>query len=440
MANRTVNLYLNTELNKVSVMGGGSSGSRRTMTDGDVLTVIHSITSGNTGTITVSTFSASYWTSTANLSLAYNTSGTRTVKTSPTLGTINLTCASSGLTSGTIFLEIISSVDLDPDQFNLGSDLNPVKSGEFQYLAPFTVSGISTSVTASAATSGDLSGVAYTELSVNGGTYAASVTVSNGSIVETRVWPSTTYADQITSTVTIGTTTDSVNITTEPDPAANIGEGSAIPFAHATGSVPLGDVISFFSGASISGVYAAPTDMGSYYRGGTNVPDITANNTIPLSGTITLNDFRNAQNVLYFVSKPTSKSDNLNTISAGGQLVVAWYAFDTSWGNPADWQMGYGPYIKWACEYQYSLTVTTLTVNAGTVTTAAQLTAATPTTWTAASGWGTAGQVGFGVEMYVSQNSEVRCSGYVTMQVRHPQNTGYTLSVNVPFVLNAFGP
>lgn len=215
---------------------------------------------------------------------------------------------------------------------------------------------------------------------------------------------------------------------------------SLIPFNHATGALPFSEIISFFAGAPVSYIYTPPTDLGSFYRGGTTVPNITQNNAIPTSGAIAFSNFRNAYTNMYFVDTPDSKTGIKNTIPSGGQVVVAWYAFDTPWGTPADWQMGYSPYIKWAAEYQYSLTITSFVVNAGGYTVYPRLTAATPTTWTAASGWSTAGQVGFGVEMYVNQNSEIFCQGYVTMQVRHPQNTGYTLSVNVPFVLNAFGP
>lgn len=371
---------------------------------------------------------------TNNTAITRTSNGT-TARTAGALGTDSVSWQGSVggyLRTGTVSFTVINAQVID-----LGQDLVYVRRYEYQELQGFTVASAGTVTTS---VSGDASGQATCQVSVNGGAWTTSASVSVGNTVQVRVYPSTTYSDQITVTVSLAGTSDSCNVTTEPDPSVNIGEGSVINFGHATGAIPFGDVIYFFAGANISGVYTAPNSFSNYYRGGSYVPNITGNSGIPTSSTISLSQFRNAQTVLYFVRKPATKGATRNTISSGGQVVVAWYAFDTPWGNPADWEMGYGAYMKWATEYQYSLTVTSFVVNAGGYTVYPRLTAATPTTWTAASGWSTAGQVGFGVEMYVNQNSEIFAEGYITMQVRHPNNTSNTLSHNVYWSLRCFGP
>ena len=435
MANHNVNISTTTEIPYITVVPASLTASQN-----DTVTFINSAYSSYSCSIEL--FDAGEWTNTATVNVSIGGSVVKTVSATATgSDALNLFHYHGGTKRNKAFtVTFAAAVDdtLDSITGQLGSDVTGYATSTVWYSGSnvATVSGIS-GTTASATLSGTMSNK---QLRVNGGFWVTSATVSNGNTIEVQ---GTTGASEGTGYTIILTLTsgnavsDTVTVTTASEP---VGGTSLIPFNHATGSLPFSDIISFFAGATVSGIYTPPTDLGSFYRGGTTVPNITENNAIPTSGTIAFSNFRNAYTNMYFVDTPNSKSGIRNTISSGGQVVVAWYAFDTPWGTPADWQMGYSTYIKWAAEYQYSLTITSFVVNAGGYTVYPRLTAATPTTWTAASGWGTAGQVGFGVEMYVNQNSEIFCQGYVTMQVRHPQNTGYTLSVNVPFVLNAFGP
>lgn len=433
MANHNVNISTTTEIPYITVVPASLTASPN-----DTVTFINSASSSYS--CNVQLFDTGEWTNTATVNVPIGGSVVKTVSATATgSDALNLVHYHGGTARNKAFtVTFAAAVDdtLDSITGQLGSDVTGYATSTVWYSGSnvATVSGIS-GTTASATLSGTMSNK---QLRVNGGSWVTSATVSNGNNIEVQGTTGTGEGTGYTVILTLtsgNAVSDTVTVTTASAP---VGGTSLIPFSHATGALPASDIISFFAGNNISGVYTRPTNIGSYYKGGTNVPNITQNTTIPTSSTIAFSNFRNAYTTMYFVDTPNSKSGIRNTVTAGGQVVVAWYAFSTAWGTPADWQMGYSPYIKWAAEYQYSITVTSLVINVGTVTTQPRLTLTTPTTWTSASSG--AGQVGFGAEMYVSQNSEVFCQGYVTMQVRHPQNTGYTLSVNVPFVLNAFGP
>ena len=224
-----------------------------------------------------------------------------------------------------------------------------------------------------------------------------------------------------------------------------------IPFGHGSGAISMQDLIDFFGGAPNATIpYYPPNNLGSFYKGGAVVPNIAQNAAIPTSGAISLSNFRNAYTDLYFVRTPATKQINKNTITTGGQVVAAWYLFDGMWGNPADWEMGYGANMKYACQYQYTLTITSYNVFAGGVYIYPRLTAATPspvgyssglkTGFVDATSWTEAGNLGFGVEMFVYQNTEAYVTGYITMSVRHPLALSTVITTNVNFTFNVFGP
>ena len=64
---------------------------------------------------------------------------------------------------------------------------------------------------------------------------------------------------------------------------------------QASGTIKLSEIAAEFD-------VTAPYDLSDFYRGGANVPNITANNNVPLSGTIQLTDFYSAQKALSVVS------------------------------------------------------------------------------------------------------------------------------------------
>jgi len=100
-----------------------------------------------------------------------------------------------------------------------------------------------------------------------------------------------------------------------------------------TGSAPIsfvGDIVAEFNSGG-----AAPHNLTDYYRGGTFVPDITANNTIPTSGSISLTDFYSTTNTV------------LPDINVSGSNFTSVYMTARGYSNPGSGSSGYnGTYFN----------------------------------------------------------------------------------------------
>jgi len=64
------------------------------------------------------------------------------------------------------------------------------------------------------------------------------------------------------------------------------------------GAISLLDIQNEFGGSN-------PINISEYYRGGTYVPNISANSSIPTGGTISFNDFYGGTNTSLFISPPS---------------------------------------------------------------------------------------------------------------------------------------
>lgn len=431
MANRSVTVFGDAELGFITVIGGGTSSNRLTMEAGDVLTVTHSLASSiYSGSITVSTFSSGIWTSATNMSLTRGSSDTRTVKTDPTVTAITLACSASGYTSGYIYLNIVSSIDTTPDQFNIGADITGANPAQEYLIGNFTVSGINTGVTMSC------SGTANTQTRIGtGGTKSSSdKTVYNGSVVYVFGTSSSSYNTGVTATVTIGGVSDSATITTAADPSS----GTRIPIGITSGAISLDNVRKLFGPADYLGNYGTAA-MSNYYFGGTYVPNIstgTPNNSgIPSSGTIDLTDFYGCCTTIYYSTAPSNKSLNLNTTQTAQTGSIY---FNTQ----SDWTMGYGPDMKYLVEYQVTHEVTNFSETINGVTSYEMLYAGTTYDLDANrtafnTGWGN-GYIT--LTLSVPRLSEAFITGKITLTARHKQYTGYTTSVVFYYQFNVFGP
>ena len=201
-----------------------------------------------------------------------------------------------------------------------------------------------------------------------------------------------------------------------------------IPFGHASGAIPLSDIRDFFGGNTIAGVWTPPSDMGSFYKGGSYVPNISQNSAIATSGALSLGSFRSAYTSLEFQSVAGNKSGMKLTNGVGNHtLTLAWYSFNYS-GSGADWVLGYGDGMNFATEYYF-----TRTENTGSgLTTGASLTSTTPTAWTAAG----ASFVGFGITATVPRYTEAFMNGNINMYVRHPNSPSSVLTDTIGYTLN----
>lgn len=427
MASRSVTVWGDSELSTIFVQNGGTSGNRLVMEAGDTLTVYHASYSSISSNIAVTGFSTAQWTSATQMSIPRNSVNNRTVKTSPTAASINLTVSFSGYTSGTIYLSIVDSADTTPDSFTFNS-IAVANPGATYELGSFLVTGINVGVTMTA------SGTATTKTKIGvGGTYTTlNKTVYNNNRVYVQGTAPTQYGTSTTATVTIGGVSHTATITTPTAPV-----GTKIPIGVSSGAISLDDVRKLFGPSSAPGVYGTAS-MSNYYRNGTYVPNITTgtpnNNNIPTSGTIDLADFYDSCTTLFFDDDPTNKTLNLSTVGQGNSGNLAWYP-------NTDWTMGFGPDMAFLVEYQIfheviigeiigSLTSVTLTANGTNYDLLASQADIT-------TGWGTGS---IGVTVSAPQNCEAFVVGTITLTARHRVYTSYTRSIEFQYNVSVYGP
>ncbi|MGB2376146.1 MAG: hypothetical protein ACPH55_00510 [Luminiphilus sp.] len=434
MANQTVSCFADAETGDVFVTGGGQSNNRLVMGEGDVLTVTHSLASPqSTGTLSVGAFSTNQWTSGGTMSLYRGTSGTRTVKTSPTVTTLNIPCSISGYNDGTIYISIVSSVDTTPDnfggQFSGVTDANP--SQEY-LLGTIGVTGINTSVTCS------VSGTANTQsrLGSTGTKSASAKTVSNGDSITIWGTASSSYNSNTTATVTIGTLTISKTISTMVDPST----GTRIPFPVSSGTISLDDVRKFFGPAT------AAASLGNYYFGGSYVPNISSgtpnNNGVPTSGTIDLTDFYDSCTTLYFSTAPTNKGGFADNTTSAQTITL-------NWNKSSDWELGYGPDMEDGVDYRithettqiggnFSSGMTEYEISFGGVT--RDLTVAANRSSHTFAYYNGSGTVFINLTASSTAYTEFEMFGEITLEARHKQSTSYTTSATFTYYLFFYGP
>jgi hypothetical protein len=402
------------------------------MTEGDVLTISH-LNIGANVTITTGTFSSQIWTSTANITTTKGTSDTRTVKVgtidSPTL---NLTCSSSGYTSGTIYLNILSANDTLPDAFSF-TDLTNVERSSYYYEA-VQINGISTAVTSR------VSGMSQ-RLDPADAWTTSDLTVNDGDVVYVRLESSSSYSTNANGTLQVGDLTGTLNtdyrqdtftVTTKiaPDTSTRISIGRSSGVA-----IDLDRVRRLVGPKNTSNQFEAAA-MGNYYRGGTYYPDLTAgspnNSAIPASGTISMDDFYDSCTYIQFLTMTGSKATATLATSSGGEATVSYV------GN-TDWTLGYGPSMTAICEYRYrydfvydldeGASQIKLYLNTGS---AVDITAYLASNYTTA--WeSTFGNIEFTLE--IGNLATYTLGGKLTVEARHPFDTSQTISASSYFDL-----
>lgn len=406
MANRSVTVYV--EQNQVLTIGGGTSGSRLTMEDGDVLTVTHNAFLSVGGAITVSGFTTGVWTSSLSMTLAEGASQTRTVKAGATLGAINLTCSETGSSNGTIFIEIIGA-DTTPDAFSIGPDLTANPS-EIVYFNSVTVTGID-SPTSASITNGE---IAFQSGTTAERTFATSKTVNNNDVLLVRSTAPVDYSQSKTVTLNIGGVTDAAVLSTSADPAS----GETLSLGIVSGEIDMDSILDLFMGQNQPfWGYTRPSSMSNLYRGGSYVPNITANNSIPASGTISLSNFYSCQTSFYLVTAPPSKSVFIDTSTGSGSYTGTLY-----WELGTDFELGYGVGQKYNSEKYY-----VVTQNIGSVSVSAGATY-------------NIGNNSVSLSKTVSGNVEEFNSGTITVYIRSLIDTSKVITRSFNYAINFFGP
>jgi hypothetical protein len=418
---------------------------------------------GSGTTITVAGFNGSYWTSTSNVtSTNTNDSTVKTVKDSPSFGSFSLTVSASTAADKTIYVEVVNSVQSTPDSFtgDLGADVTiapsvSIGSGSesWAYFAPVTITGINTTITATA--SDDELGANLPQVAFQSGNSAdrtfetSKDNVVNNDVLVTRIAAPEDYSDNVAFTLTVGGMTDTANVITPNDPET----GAEVAFGVTSGEISMLDLINFFGGQSQSywdWTFAdgtRPNSMSDFYRSGSFVPNITANQTcgtggtgIPTSGQIQLDDFYSCKTSFYFASLPRSKIISVDTSTGVGWPIGA----EDSQGNPTytitllwttdpdaiggtDFAIGFGDGMRYNSEYKYS--VSHSTNNPSTVT------------FAGASSYGIS-NFSCAVSATVTGTVEEWNQGTITIYARKygSNNPSIEKTATMSYALNFFGP
>jgi len=403
----TINVTVYQESNAVRVIGGGSSGSRINIEAGDTLSIAHNAFLSGGGNITVSGFSTNQFTSASNLVLAEGATGTRVIKSSPTLANVNINCAESGSSNGTIFLAV-TGADNTPNAFSLGVNriANP---SEQTYFDAVTITGIDVAVTASASNGQ----VALQSGTSAERTFGSSKTITNNDIVLTRATAPSGYSQSKTITLSVGNTSDAATLSTPSNPAT----GTQINLGISSGTISMDNMLDLFMGQSQSfWNYTRASDMGSLYKGGSYVPNISANSSIPTSGTIDFSDYYGCATTFYVSTLPPNKATFRDTNA--NQLTGNLY-----WELGVDWDIGFGVGQRYNTEVYYAVTqsVGSVSVNGGS------------------SGY-SINNKSISLTKTVNANTESFNAGIITIYYRSLVNTNVTGTITMNYAINFFGP
>lgn len=230
--------------------------------------------------------------------------------------------------------------DSVPNQFDLGANVTNATVGSYVYRS-FTLTGINVPVAVYADNSN-------TGVSLTGSSYGSVVTANNNDVIYVRGAAPSSYSTANTISVSCNGVSDTFTITTE----AQVVNGVAIPLGISSGAIDLNTLRNFFGeptwGSSVIG-------MSDLYKGGNLVPSVSANASIPTSGTIDLADFYGAQTYLEIEKNPPLKS--VNIFSGGSGTAVLTWNMATDPNSQSDIDVGYKA-LKSVCEYRWVIDVT----------------------------------------------------------------------------------
>ena len=413
MAAYYVSISGDSELGEIQVTNGGTSGSPLELERGDTLTVTHSSLSNISGSIPVGSWSAAVWTSTSTAYVARGSSVTRTVKSDATIGAADtITCTQTGYTTGNVFVEVVSAAppvsNSKPNSFGVASVTDALRNA--------TVNFQSVSVTGnSASATSRVTGGVKQRKSPTGTFTTSDITVSAGDTVYLQATASNLYSTTSNFTLRIGDLsgsngenydyeTASFSVSTISDP----GVGQTLTFPISSGTISMEDIIEFFDFPPVVGSLGVQPaeDLGSYYKGGSYVPNVAANSSIPTSGQIQLDDFYGCE-TRWYLSAPAAVSLDQNTLSGQSSYTLS-FTIDN-----ADFGGGYGPNVGRNSQIRNQSIVEVWSNNASTLSVTGG-----SSTYTS--------NFSMTVSMTTSANSEREFYGYIPLDGRSVVNNSIT--------------
>lgn len=364
-------------------------------------------------------FDAGYWTdNSASPTLAPGATLTRTTNVNASVGSgyleeIAVQASGSPTVWGSLWIRIVDDQDGIPDPFDVGSNVTGVAPSSRIAGVPFVLTGLTTTTTATCSAGSDFV--------VNGGLLTTSATVKNGDRLQLYVTSASAWDTAVTGTLTIGGVSDSMVVTTVAQPSQN----QLIPFPKSVLPISLNDVINFFGGNSFE--YPPKKNLRAYFKDGEYVPNINANLGIPSSGNLALSSFLGSATALMFSQYPKSQNISGSTLSGSKTLALTW---SVGIAGATGFDVGYGPGMKGAVEYRY-----TLQENSGNLLSTGVIFSSmtgSPTAWNSANSSVSLSQT--------HSNAEHRYRGTLIIEIRSKFYPGVVVSATVHYTLNFYGP
>lgn len=380
---------------------------RVTIVPGDTVSIRRS--GGTSATVTV-IYPAGVFTDSNSTTHSNSTYQVKTVRSSPALGNSSAGASSPGYSGASILFNVESGADTTPDAFNLGSNRTNANPGTEYQALEFEVTGITVP----------------TNISITNGSFSvqyqpyrtSSTTVTNGQLIRVLYNSPSGYSQSRTVTLTIGTVSDSLTVTTKASPDS--GQTLSAPFT----SLPVRnarDIAGFF-GRDDSG----NPRLSHYVRGGDFVPNIAANSGVPTSTPLRTSHFLNSATSIYFETPPGTKVDEEDTTAEAKDLSVRW-VMDT------DWFVGFGDGMKNVAQFRYTVNVQTWPDGRSS----SDVQVSTPDQPNNA--YSNANR-----EIILSVNaprySEGQFTGEVTFYMRHPSFASQVTTHTTTFRLSYYGP
>ena len=456
---------VNFNFTQIAGGAGQTSSNPIDMAEGDVLTV--SFTEfGSQPTLTVSGFDSARWSYTSNMSFATTSNASRTIKTSPTLGAETLTGSGSGLTSDTIHINIVAANDTLPDNIDgdLGTDKNDANPGQIYDLGIVTVTGITSTVSASVTGAGNIGTIQYRKSLNDSFQTTGNLSINNNGKIYIRAYAPTNYDQSGTVTLKVGGNLsgtlntdyvqDVITIATTTSNLVRI----PFPITYSSGTQPeidMGTILTFFGYSDYAAAsYTRPDDIGSYYRDGDYVPNITTgspnNSSVPNSGvSIELPDFYNTMTTFYFQNPPVGRVDSVTSVAGTTKTAKLVWSLQDGAGyyqgatQTNNWSIGFGPGAGFGCRYRWKYSGTK-SGNTNDVTFNEPFTGNNGSTTVTGSFTSFSTQNTY-VEISMSTNNavETEWSGTFTLEAIHPNDSAsspqYEIAATFPFTLMLTG-
>lgn len=389
---------------------------------GDVIRFTFSKNDAGIPTLSLTGFSTAYLTSGAGLNFtSVGQTSSKTVKAAPTFNTYSVTASASGLANKTLSIKVSSGVDNTPNDFNFTS-VTGANPSEFVESETIILTGFNTTPLVTPNNGGFI-------IHNGDGVLRTSATVSQGSTIALVKQASASYSTAASTTISVGTLSKTFTVTTAVSPNS----GQIINFPRTTAPVELSEVIDFYAGTDSVNL-TRPTNLRSYLKGGTYVPNITKNASIASSGNLSLASFIGSGTSFYFSKLPQSRSASVSTIGSARTLSLNWnFLTNNSW----DMKLGFGPNAVATSQIRWVLSETPANPDTNLVTGV-----------TLQPFFGTAGNAGnyqtgaYGMTIQASSgaNTEARYRGTLTVYARPLADTSKVVSAVINYSFWFYGP